>query len=117
MKVAANTCLTFINQSAKNKLQSADLIWMNEEGEEIRLEIEDKKVNLQEDLEKKEIEEKVRRQMLKLPRNHRLALYFYFWEDLSYDEIAKIMEVPLNTVRTNIKRGKERLEKVLGDLV
>lgn len=117
MKVAANTCLTFIKQSAKNKVQSADLVRINEEGEEFRLEIEDKKINLQEDLEKKEIEVKVHQEMLELPKNYRLALYFYFWEDLSYDEIAKILEVPLNTVRTNIRRGKQRLKKTLKDII
>lgn len=116
-KVASNSCLDFVRGVKVQRCKGAKLTRIDEDGVEVELEIEDKKANVQENFEKKEIAEKVQIELLKLPEKYRLALYFYFWEDLSYDEIAKIMEIPLNTVRTHIKRGKERLEKVLSDLV
>jgi len=118
MRVAANACLDFVKDSKIQRSKEAKMTrFDNEMGVEVEIEIEDKHVNLQNSLEKREIEEKVQEELLKLPERYRLALYFYFWEDLSYDEIAKVLAVPLNTVRTHIKRGKERLEKALGDLV
>ena len=36
-------------------------------------------------------------------------------EDLSYDEIAKITAVPINTVKTRIFRARERLQLLLAD--
>lgn len=50
-----------------------------------------------------------------LPVSQRLALTFYYFEDLSYEEIAQVMGVPLNTVKSYIHRGKARLATILRD--
>jgi len=117
MKVGANCCLDWVKDIKILRYKDIRLTRTNEDGEEIELEIEDKKTNIEKDYEKKEMERRVEVEMLKLPEKYRLAIYFYFWEDLSYDQIAKLTDLPLNTVRTHIKRGKERLEKVLGEIV
>ncbi len=118
MKVASNTCLDFVRSAKVQRSKGTKLTRVDGETEiETEIEWEDKKVNIEKDYDKKEIEKRVQEELLKLPDKYRLALYFYFWEDLSYDEIAKIMGLPLNTVRTHIKRGKERLEKALDDIL
>jgi len=48
-----------------------------------------------------------------LPENYRAVLIFKYYMDLSYDEIAKIMGIPRNTVASMIFRGKEELRKIL----
>jgi RNA polymerase sigma-70 factor (ECF subfamily) len=46
--------------------------------------------------------------------NYRDVLLLRFQGDLSYEEIALKMQVPVNTIRTWLKRGKERLQATLG---
>ena len=48
-----------------------------------------------------------------LPDAQRLALTLHYFEDLRYEDIADAMGVPLNTVKSHIRRGKERLAVVL----
>jgi RNA polymerase sigma-70 factor (ECF subfamily) len=48
-----------------------------------------------------------------LPVNQRTALYLYYFEELSYEEIREAMNQNLNTVRTHIRRGKLKLADLL----
>jgi RNA polymerase sigma-70 factor (ECF subfamily) len=55
----------------------------------------------------------VRAAVSKLPDAQRLALTLHYFEDLRYEDIADVMGVPLNTVKSHIRRGKERLAVLL----
>lgn len=44
-----------------------------------------------------------------LDPKYRQALTLRYVEELSYDEISEAMEIPLNTVRTWIRRGRNKL--------
>jgi len=48
-----------------------------------------------------------------LPEHYRQALYLRFRQELSYEEIALILEVPVSRVKTYLHRGKEKLRKHL----
>ena len=37
----------------------------------------------------------------------------YFVEDLSYEEIASVLEMPVGTVRSRLHRGRKMLQKSL----
>ena len=37
----------------------------------------------------------------------------YMIEELEYEEIAKELNLPLNTVRTRIRRGKQQLSEMM----
>lgn len=54
-------------------------------------------------------------EVLELPGKYRDCLYFFYYEDYSIKEIAKILGMPENTVKTNLKRGREALKKRLAD--
>ncbi|MBP3544570.1 MAG: sigma-70 family RNA polymerase sigma factor [Lachnospiraceae bacterium] len=51
--------------------------------------------------------------VLSLQENYRRALYLFYYEDYAVKEIADILEMPVNTVKTNLKRGREELRKLL----
>jgi len=55
----------------------------------------------------------VRQSVKILPRQYRIVITLYYFEDLSYEEIAAKLHLPINTVRTHLKRGKEQLRKLL----
>ena len=49
----------------------------------------------------------------KLPEKYRIPLHLYYYESYSVKEIAKILEMPLATVKIRLKRGREQLGKIL----
>lgn len=51
----------------------------------------------------------------KLADGPREAIALYHWEGLSYDEIAKILDVPIGTVMTWLHRGRAQLKKALSE--
>jgi len=55
----------------------------------------------------------VRTAVARLPDAQRLALTLHYFEDLRYEDIADVMGVPVNTVKSHIRRGKERLAVLL----
>ncbi len=59
---------------------------------------------------------RVRSALERLPIGQRLALTLLYFEDVGYEEIADVMSLPLNTVKSHIRRGKERLARELADL-
>ncbi len=48
-----------------------------------------------------------------LPEHYRQALYLRFHQELSYEEIAFILEVPISRVKTYLHRGKEKMRQHL----
>jgi RNA polymerase sigma-70 factor (ECF subfamily) len=49
----------------------------------------------------------------RLPESHRVAVTCYYFESLSYQEIAELLDQPLGTVKSNIYRGVRRLRATL----
>lgn len=63
-----------------------------------------------------ELQGEIRRALDCLEDHYRLALTLYYFEDLRYNDIAEILDVPLNTVKSYIRRGKERLALAMASL-
>ena len=71
----------------------------------------------EQELELRESATEVRAALGSLPAAQRLALTLHYFEDLRYEDIAEVMDLPLNTVKSHIRRGKERLALVLSNPV
>lgn len=50
-----------------------------------------------------------------LDRDQRDALLLHVWGELSYPEVADVLEIPVGTVRSRISRAYTRLRSVLGN--
>jgi RNA polymerase sigma-70 factor (ECF subfamily) len=48
-----------------------------------------------------------------LPLRERTAIVLCCQNGLSHDEAARVLEIPLGTVKTNVLRGREKLKKLL----
>lgn len=57
--------------------------------------------------------EDVARAVDSLPEEFRVACTLYFMDDLSYQEIADVVGVPVGTVRSRLHRGRKLLQKRL----
>lgn len=51
----------------------------------------------------------------KLPSIHRLLLYLHYYEGYKLAEIAKMLNINVNTVKTKMRSAKKRLRFELGD--
>jgi RNA polymerase sigma-70 factor (ECF subfamily) len=51
-----------------------------------------------------------------LPRGHRDALLLVTWADLTYEQAAQALDVPVGTVRSRVSRARIKLRRVLGDI-
>jgi RNA polymerase sigma-70 factor (ECF subfamily) len=60
--------------------------------------------------------ERIRAAIHQLPEEFRPAAVLYFLEDLSYEEIAAALAVPIGTVRSRLHRGRRLLQKALWSL-
>jgi RNA polymerase sigma factor (sigma-70 family) len=50
-----------------------------------------------------------------LPLNERSAVVLCCQNGLSHDEAARVLDIPLGTVKTNVLRGREKLKRMLAD--
>lgn len=48
--------------------------------------------------------------VMNLPKKYRMAVFLYYYEDYSTAEIAQLLGIPIATVRTHLKRGREQLK-------
>ncbi|MFK8101358.1 MAG: RNA polymerase sigma factor [Saprospiraceae bacterium] len=111
-KIAINNCIDYIRKKRLNLLSIDDPI---EQGG-----TNDYSSNLKSSSLDPE-EQFIRRQKVKLMRNvlgklshkYRLMIELRFFEELSYDEIARELDIPLGTVKAQLFRAKEILYNLL----
>lgn len=48
-----------------------------------------------------------------LPKVYREVVYLYYYESLTSEEIAQVLDISVNTVKTRLRRAKQRLESIL----
>ncbi len=48
-----------------------------------------------------------------LPEEYRMVCSLYFMQDLSYQEIATMLDIPVGTVRSRLHRGRRMLQQTL----
>jgi RNA polymerase sigma-70 factor (ECF subfamily) len=69
---------------------------------------------LPEELDESPIDvERLQSAIMQLPDDFRLALLMFYFEDLSYREIADALAIPLGTVMSRLARAKHQLKRYL----
>ncbi len=49
-----------------------------------------------------------------LPLKYQTVLELHYWEDMHTGEIAEVLQVPVGTVRSQLRRGRQLLSEILG---
>ena len=57
----------------------------------------------------------LQRALAELNRGDREVLLLIAWEELSYDEVAVALNVPIGTVRSRLHRARAHMRSALGD--
>lgn len=58
---------------------------------------------------------RLRQAIAQLPEKYRTVITLYHLQGRQYDEIAKVLEVPIGTVKTHLFRAKEQLRRILNN--
>lgn len=66
-------------------------------------------------VQKKEVARMVRLAVARLPRHQRLAIVLSHYENMNYDEIAKVLSCSKGTVKSRVFRAKMKLKEFLAD--
>lgn len=53
------------------------------------------------------------RMVMELPEKYRIPLHLFYYEDYSIKQIAEVLEAPEATIKIRLKRGRDKLKKVL----
>ena len=51
--------------------------------------------------------------VIRLREKYRVPVYLYYYEDFSVNEISEITKINASTVRSQMKRGREKLKEIL----
>jgi RNA polymerase sigma-70 factor (ECF subfamily) len=66
------------------------------------------------------LEQRLQRLIASLPDRARLVVILRFQEELEYHEIAEVLEMPINTVKSNLQRAlavlRGKLARCMGDV-
>jgi len=69
--------------------------------------------NLVETTDRKRLLEKA---LSSLSMKHREILHLVFYQEFSYQEISKLLNIPINTVKTRVFYAKDALKKILNNM-
>ena len=106
-RIVSNLCLDFLRR--KKRRPAVSLSAENEDGEEVELDIADESQSPETLLERKLTREAVRRGLDSLPMEQRQILLLREIQGLSYEEIARVLELEAGTVKSRIFRARKRL--------
>ena len=111
-KIATNNCIDYIRKKRKLML-SIDKGYENENGEDVALEIKSDTIGPEEKLMKKQKMETMREVVDKLKPRYRTLIELRYFQELSYEEIATNMDLPLGTVKAQLFRAREFLYQIM----
>ena len=101
--IAKNNALTELR---KNKRKKTDSLW-TEDGKVI--DINSKEESLESKVQNEIAIDQLNKFLDEIPENFRMAVVLRDFQELSYEEISKILEIPIGTIKSRINRGRIQL--------
>ncbi|HBH23466.1 MAG TPA: RNA polymerase subunit sigma-24 [Cytophagales bacterium] len=105
-RIATNNAIDFIRKK-KLETMSLDTSFQDDSGENITIDVQDRGLNPQEEAIKSQKIELVRVFVDKLPPKYQRLVKLRYFQELSYEEIAKELDAPLGTVKAQLHRARE----------
>jgi len=113
-RIAVNTAKNFLESRGRRPQASADVSDAENFDDGIRLRDPASPERL---LQREQLQEELSRAIAELPEELRSAFLLREYDGLSYEDIAKILECPIGTVRSRIFRARDAVDRHLGPLI
>ncbi|HTL81974.1 MAG TPA: sigma-70 family RNA polymerase sigma factor [Bacteroidia bacterium] len=111
-RIATNNCIDFIRRKRKNTF-SIDQPMEDDEGGEMVMDIRSETLDPEQHIMKKQKILMLRELVDKMKPRYRTLIEMRYFQELSYEEIADQLELPLGTVKAQLFRAREFLYNVL----
>ncbi|MDT3405040.1 RNA polymerase sigma factor [Mucilaginibacter terrae] len=109
-RVATNNCIDFLR---KKKLNTVSINNMMDEEDDRPLQIKSDTLNPEEFSIKKQQSNEIKLLIESLPPRYRNLLTLRYFDELSYEEIAQQLDLPLGTVKAQLFRAKYLLGNII----
>lgn len=112
-KIASNNCIDFIR---RNKLKTFSIdkpIYENDEGGQITMDIQSTNANPEEKAIQKQEIGMMKDIVEKMKPRYKTLIKLRYFDELSYEEISKEMDLPLGTVKAQLFRAREFLNDMM----
>jgi RNA polymerase sigma-70 factor (ECF subfamily) len=111
-KIASNNGIDFIRKKRIRAL-SLDSGFRNEDGDTMEIAVTDDQPDPIEALERQERLKIMREVVTRLKPRYRQLIELRYFEELSYDEISKELDLPLGTIKAQLFRARDMLAEVM----
>jgi RNA polymerase sigma-70 factor (ECF subfamily) len=111
-KIATNNCIDFIRRKKANTF-SIDNPYSSGDGDEMTMELRSHGPDPEEQMIKLQKEKLMRNVVDKLKPRYRQLVEMRYFQELSYEEIAEQLDLPLGTVKAQLFRAREFLLQIV----
>ena len=111
LRIATNNCIDFIRKKRLNVVSMNAM--EDKEGEERFYDIKSDVLNPEESSIKKQQKETLQVIVDKLPLRYKVLINLRYFEEMSYEEISKQLDLPLGTVKAQLFRARDLLANIL----
>lgn len=110
-RIASNASIDFIR---RRKLQTMSIhSGTDDEGSPMVIQIEDQGLTPDEKFLRQQRKDFLNRAIARLPDKYRRLVQLRYFKEYSYEEVAEELDVPLGTVKAQLHRARELLNKEL----
>ncbi|MCT4581342.1 MAG: sigma-70 family RNA polymerase sigma factor [Flavobacteriales bacterium] len=113
-KIATNNCIDFLRKKKKNVL-SIDNRLENEDGDAFMIELKSENRNPEEEAIRAQKIQLMRSVVGRLKPRYQILIELRYFKEMSYDEIASELNLPLGTVKAQLFRARDFLFNILKD--
>lgn len=111
-RIATNNCIDFIRKKRMVTL-SLDKTFTSGDGDEMTMDVRSDSLDPEEHLIRKQKNILMRSIVEKLKPRYRLLVDMRYFQEMSYEEIAETLDLPLGTVKAQLFRAREFLYNVI----
>jgi RNA polymerase sigma factor (sigma-70 family) len=111
-RIATNNCIDFIRKKRTVTL-SLDRTFSNGEGSEMTMDVRSETPDPEESMIRKQKNVLMRSLVDKLKPRYRTLIELRYFQELSYEEIAERLDLPLGTVKAQLFRSREFLYNII----
>jgi RNA polymerase sigma factor (sigma-70 family) len=112
-KIASNNCIDFIRREKKKKIVSLDNSFENEDGDRLSIDVRADALDPEESIIKDQKVKMMREVVEKLKPRYRDLIKLRYFDELSYEEIAEELQLPLGTVKAQLFRARDFIANMM----
>ncbi|MEM6629212.1 MAG: sigma-70 family RNA polymerase sigma factor [Bacteroidota bacterium] len=114
-RIATNNCIDFIRKKRVQTV-SIDQPMEGDDGSNIRFDVRDEDLDPNQSMLKQQRKRFLNMAIDRLPEKYRMLVELRYFKELSYEEVAQELQIPLGTVKAQLFRARELLNQELKNI-